>query len=152
MKESLQSAIDELKRVDHLIYVTLKYTRTVDVLKNVIRRMVECYDYLISAFLLLLEEKNPTFIEPKLPMQRANAVIENFPEQEVKKNIEKYLLFRKILKLEHYDSINEFRRHVALIGEVDGNPIEINIDYLTQHYQEMRDFVKESNKKIFNSA
>ena len=40
MIESLENAKEELKRIDHLIYVTLKYTRTVDVLLSVVERMV----------------------------------------------------------------------------------------------------------------
>ncbi len=40
MIEDLEdSALQELKRADHLIYVTLKYTRTVDVIKNTIKRL-----------------------------------------------------------------------------------------------------------------
>ena len=31
------NAKQELKRADHLLYVTLKYTRTVDVIKNTIK-------------------------------------------------------------------------------------------------------------------
>ena len=44
---------DEIKRADHLIYVTLKYTRTVDVMKNVIKRLLSALD---SGILELLEE------------------------------------------------------------------------------------------------
>ena len=40
MIETLENAKEELKRVDHLIFVSLKYTRTVDVLLNVINRII----------------------------------------------------------------------------------------------------------------
>src|SRR3989338_5492158 len=46
-------AKSELKRAEHLVYVSLKYTRTVDVIKSIIDRLVSCYDILISS---LLEE------------------------------------------------------------------------------------------------
>ena len=41
MTENLENAKEELKRIDHLIYVTLKYTRTVDVLLSVVERMIK---------------------------------------------------------------------------------------------------------------
>ena len=34
------SRIEELKRVDHLVYVSLKYTRTVDVIRSIIDRLI----------------------------------------------------------------------------------------------------------------
>ena len=51
MIESLEDAKEELKRVDHLIYVSLKYTRTVDVLRNVIERLVTASEFMITAML-----------------------------------------------------------------------------------------------------
>ena len=47
--ESLDNAKEELKRVDHLIYVSLKYTRTVDVIKSIIERMINAFDFSIRA-------------------------------------------------------------------------------------------------------
>jgi len=36
MRESIENAVEELKRVDHSIFVSLKYTRTVDILVNIL--------------------------------------------------------------------------------------------------------------------
>ena len=49
MREKLEEAFEELKRVDHLIYVSLKYTRTTDVLKNVIDRMITTAECMMNA-------------------------------------------------------------------------------------------------------
>ncbi len=35
MTDYLDNAKNEMKRVDHLLFVSLKYTRTVDVIKSV---------------------------------------------------------------------------------------------------------------------
>ncbi len=40
MLESLDLAKEEIKRADHLMYVSLKYTRTVDILKSIIERLI----------------------------------------------------------------------------------------------------------------
>jgi hypothetical protein len=53
MKESLSEAFEELKRADHLIYVSLKYTRTVDVIKSIIERLINAYD---DAIITLLDK------------------------------------------------------------------------------------------------
>ena len=43
----IPEAKEELKRADHLLYVTLKYTRTADVIKNTIHRLLNAIDYAI---------------------------------------------------------------------------------------------------------
>ena len=44
------------------------------------------------------------------------------------------LLLRKIDKVVDYTKINEYRRHVALITEIDGQRIEVHLDEI-QEYQ-----------------
>ncbi|MEK7201541.1 MAG: hypothetical protein AAB737_02820, partial [Patescibacteria group bacterium] len=44
MEDLIEGAKEDLKRADHSIYVTLKYTRTVDVIKNVIKRLINACD------------------------------------------------------------------------------------------------------------
>jgi hypothetical protein len=51
MIEALDESKEELKRVDHLIYVSLKYTRTVDVLRNVVARLLAALDYALLSLL-----------------------------------------------------------------------------------------------------
>ncbi len=57
MKRSLDNALRELRKVDHLIYVSLKYTRTVDVLKHIIKRMISAFDFMMDALLINLKQK-----------------------------------------------------------------------------------------------
>ena len=57
MLEHDSDARQELKRADHLLYVTLKYTKTTDVIKNAIRRLINACDYAIIDILERLKEK-----------------------------------------------------------------------------------------------
>ena len=41
-------ADEELKRADHMIYVTLKYTRTADVIHNILKRLINAFDVSIG--------------------------------------------------------------------------------------------------------
>jgi len=148
MLESLENAKDELKRVDHLIFVSLKYTRTVDVLKNVLVRMIEAYDFMIESMLKYLEEKNMIFEAPTAPHVRANTVLDQFKDEIISEHMRNYIKFKKILKVEDYESINEFRRHVALITEIDGEEVTINIDFLTEYFKTMKEFIKYVHDKI----
>lgn len=148
MIEALTNSTDELRRVDHLIYVSLKYTRTVDVLKNVVIRMIECYDYMIEAMLKDLEEKHVIFEAPSAPHARAIMVREKFADPIISKHMTQYVIFKKIINAKDYESINEFRRHVGMIVVIDGEEITINIDYLTEYFKTMREFLKYIQDKL----
>jgi hypothetical protein len=142
MKESLEDAREELKRVDHLIYVSLKYTRTVDVLLNVIKRLIDAYDFAIDAILSYAEEKGMLQEEvPNNPLSRADLVLRTFQDPIIKDNMELYLLFRKLVKAD-YERFNEYRRHVTLKTVIDKRDIEIKIDNVTEYYNIIKEFVK----------
>lgn len=51
MREPLFFASQELKRAEHLLYVSLKYTRTADVMQSFIARLVACFDFIIDGLL-----------------------------------------------------------------------------------------------------
>lgn len=142
MRESLDDAREELKRVDHLIFVSLKYTRTVDVILNVVKRLMNAYDFAIDALLKFAVEKKIIDEDiPKSPLARCDLVKSKFHDEIIKDNIDLYLLFRKVVKSEH-ERINEYRRHVALKTLVENKEIELNIDNLTEYYNLIKEFIK----------
>jgi len=134
MRESLDDAREELKRVDHLIFVSLKYTRTVDVLLNVIKRLIDAYDFAIEAILRYGKEKGMFEEEiPLSPLSKTELVLKIFKDPVIKENMELYLLFRKIVKAD-YKRFNEYRRHVTLKTIIDNEEVDIKIDNVTEYY------------------
>lgn len=140
MKEYLDDAKEELKRVDHQIYVSLKYTRTVDVLLNVMKRMIEAYEMFFDAFLLYSKDKEILTSIPSTPKEKAILLKKTYSEAIVHENIDLFQLLRRITKTS-YERENEYRRHVTLITYIDGKQEIINIDIITQYYHMMREFM-----------
>lgn len=141
MKESLRDALEEIKRVDHLIFVSLKYTRTVDVIKSIIQRMIDAMDFLIKSNLLASELS----IEESLPQhasERARLLKSHYPQnQQVQDYLDFYLLLRRVLRAE-YTSSQEFRRHVTMsvrFPDSDDN-LDINIDLIYEYYEKLKNF------------
>nr|MCK4929742.1 hypothetical protein [Nanoarchaeota archaeon] len=149
MKESLQEANDELKRVDHQIYVSLKYTRTVDVLMNTIGRMIDAYNCLIDSLLKYAVEKNLRKEEhiPITPLERGNLVKQLFEDEIVQKNMELYFLLRKISKSIPKKE-QEFRRHVTLRTVIDNKEVTRDIDTATEDYNMIKEFYEWVEQKI----
>ncbi|MFC1648049.1 hypothetical protein ACFL1B_01185 [Nanoarchaeota archaeon] len=139
MKESLDEALEELKRVDHLLFVSLKYTRTVDVLMNTLSRMIDSYDRLIETLLrLALEEKKIPAI-PKTPRERADLVKQVYDDQKIRDNVDLYSLMRKIHK-SNPERENEYRRHVTARTFVDGREEIVNIDICSEYFYYLKEF------------
>jgi hypothetical protein len=126
MRNSLNNAKEEFKRCDHLLYVSLKYTRTVDVIKSLISRMLSCYDFTMDALLLKKKKDVPSQVGLKIDMVKElyadNPVIMD--------NIVSFILLRKLDKA-GYKVENEYRRHVHLLADMDGKIIPIWIDDIT---------------------
>jgi len=101
MREALFHAKDELKRVDHLIYVSLKYTRTVDVLKNVIERLITCFDCIIDGLLKKAEEDSKISMVPQAPALKCKELQKLYSgDNTINEFIDFYLLLRQLNRAE----------------------------------------------------
>ena len=137
MRNSLNNAKEEFKRCDHLLYVSLKYTRTVDVIKSLIARMLSCYEAAMDA--LLLKKKKDVPPQVGLKIDKVKGLYSDNPI--VVDNLDSFVFLRKLDK-SAYDKENEFRRHVHLIAKVDGKEVKIGIDEMTYYFLKIRDFLE----------
>ncbi|RME31929.1 hypothetical protein D6789_01130 [Candidatus Woesearchaeota archaeon] len=150
MMQALQDAVEELKRVDHLIYVSLKYTRTVDVIQNILTRMVDGYSFLVDAVLKFAEEKQLLTHEvPVSAIGKAELVKKLFQDDVmIVDNMELYLLLRKLLHAKNVERENEYRRHVTMKTIIEGREEIVNIDIITNYYLFQRDFLNKVQKML----
>ncbi len=148
MNEYLLEAKEELKRLEHIIYVSLKYTRTVDVIINALHRLVGTFDMIMEAFLEKAREEGRLDALPKSPGLRATRLRELYPQDlEIARYLEFYTFIRNLLKSEHQRK-QEYRRHVGLIVELDHSTAEINIDNLVNCERFVHQFFRYAWEKI----
>ncbi len=141
MKESLDKAREELKRADHLIFVSLKYTRTVDIIKNIIERLINAYDMGIESMFRYAKAEKKVSSFPTAPLARAEALKDIFADDEQVSNfLNLYLLFRKI-KVAKFSRTNEYRRHVMMTAFLDEGEVEISIDIITDYFDKTNEFI-----------
>lgn len=130
MKESLFNAQEELKHLEHTIYVTLKYTRTVDIIRNALNKLISIFDFIIEALLEDAREKALIQEIPKSPSLKSRLVVRAYPDD---KKLLKFGLFYAFLRdLLHakQSKREEYRRHVALIANLKNRTAELDIDSL----------------------
>ena len=127
-----ESAEQELKRADHLMYVTLKYSRTAEVIKSVIKRLINAYDFAVLEALKYLKVKNISDV----PRRRVKQLEEKMPQY--KQDVKMYLLLRE-LDSAPFKGREEYRKNVTLVTSI----MEVNVPKLQKFFERTILFVKE---------
>ena len=149
MQESLYNARAELKRADHLISVSLKYTRTVDVIKHIIQRLIAAMEFGMETLLKKAKAQKKLVEVPTLPRVRLEETRRLYGTNvDVMNFLSLYLLLKKADKAK-FDRSQEFRRHVTMTAHLDTNEkIEINIDIITDYFEKVKDFLTLAEKIV----
>ncbi|MEK6861245.1 MAG: hypothetical protein AABY07_04695 [Nanoarchaeota archaeon] len=147
IEDLAETAREELKRADHSIYVSLKYTRTVDIIKNIIKRLISAFDLALMDVCEHLKAKRKLKAIPTLSKLRADFVAKNFPE--LKEYIEFYNLLKETDKA-RYDKREEYRKHVTLIAYIGSKKTEVDIKTLEIYYNKVNDFINKVEELMHN--
>ncbi|MCX8159110.1 MAG: hypothetical protein N3D20_02360 [Candidatus Pacearchaeota archaeon] len=137
----MERIIKEKISADHLLYVSLKYTKTCDVIINLLLRwkvMIElAMDKLVEKAKKMKKWKNVSNA-PRAKLTQLKKIYAN--EEVVIKTLELYELFRDIEKLEKIREC-EFRKGVNLKVNYKGEVININMDKLKECSQLLERFI-----------
>ncbi len=141
MIEELDDAEHELKRADHLVYVTLKMTRTADVIKNTIKRLINACDTIIIEALTFAKEKKKIKYVALTPTSRYEDLEKLIKDKRIKDYIKFYNLLKKIDRAE-YSKRNEYRKNVTLMAiQAPGKFIDVDIPIIVEYYNKTKEFV-----------
>lgn len=153
MELLILDAKQELKRVDHLIFVTLKYTRTVDVLRSILKRLVASYDFLIEGMIKTLNDEEKIATVPLVPSMRVKVLQDAVTNETMTEILNFYKYLRKLLNAK-YTSHQEYRRHVNMETELEEGTFKVFIDTVEDYYHKTLNYVEliEQNFKIWSSA
>lgn len=126
----MQRVEKEMRAAQHLLYVSLKYTKTCDVMLNLINRWKNTAEFCTELLLNRLKKKKVIKAIPTAPKLKVDLLLKVFKREDiVKEALNLYSFFRKIpstkLVKEH-----EFRKNVSLTVI---NTEEVSIDLEKLH-------------------
>jgi len=148
MNDYLLEAREELKRLEHIIYVSLKYTRTTDVIINALTRLVSVFDLIIEAYLEKAREEGMIHALPKSPALRGTKLAELYADDAKLQSYMAFYAFLKIILKSTYGKREEYRRHVTVIVEMDKATAYVDIDCLTNYERFVRSFLMHAYHQI----
>ncbi len=149
LEEIYRNTVQEMKRIDHIIFVTLKYTRTVDVLKSIITRMIAAFDHVLDLILESYKDSGDIESYPTSPGLKVDQIRKLTEDDKIMEILDFYLMLRRASRSE-YQVINEYKRHVGMVMQKpDGSELTINIDQVTEFYHQMKEYLEYVKKFVF---
>lgn len=137
----MEEIIKEKISADHLLYVSLKYTKTCDVIINLLSRWKNMIERGMDRLVMKAKKDKkwkPIPDAPRAKLIQLKKIYANKPE--VMETLELYELFRDLDKLEKIRE-SEFRKGVNLRVTYKGQEISINLLQLKDYAAILERFI-----------
>jgi len=137
-----EAILKEKTSADHLLYVSLKYTKTCDVMLNLLERWQSLIELSINALLDKAKKKKIIKIIPVAPKMKVDALKKALKKyEEVIKGIELYDFFKRVPILEKKKE-HDFRKNVCLKIMDQGQETKIDLEKLGEYAETIERFIK----------
>lgn len=146
----MEDIIQEKISADHLLYVSLKYTKTCDVIKNLLLRWRRMIETAIDKILIKAKAQKKISSIPENPVKKIEEIRKllkkdsNFLEI-----IELYEMLRKIEEL-RTERIGEFRKNVTLRIFFKGEETNINLEKLKEYADKLEKFISSTKQFLLS--
>lgn len=143
----MEEIIQEKISADHLLYVSLKYTKTCDVIVNLIIRWRKMIETSINEILKHAKKKKKISTIPTNPIGKIELIRTIFKKDtNFLEVIDMYEMFRKIEELRK-ERIGEFRKNVTLKVFYRGEEVSVNLEKLKIYAERLEKFI--TTTKLF---
>ena len=137
----MEDIIQEKISADHLLYVSLKYTKTCDVIMNLILRWKRMIETSIDKTLEHAKKKKKISSISTNPLGKLEQIKKLFKkDKDMQEVFELYEMFRKIKELKT-ERIGEFRKNVTLTIFYQGKEIPVNLEQLKIYAEMLEKFI-----------
>lgn len=146
----MEDIIQEKISADHLLYVSLKYTKTCDVMINLISRWKKMIETCIEEILEHAKAKKKIKEIPDNPVGQINEVKRLFKnDKNFLEVLELYEMFRRIKELRK-ERIGEFRKNVTLRVFYRGEEINVDLEKLREYADKLERFISSTKQFLLS--
>ena len=137
----MDKIIKEKISADHLLYVSLKYTKTSEVIMNLIVRWAVMIEHGFSSMLVHAKKKKMIKTIPLSPKPKIDLIRDVFKgEKAVIDTLNLFEMFRRVEDLKK-ESEGEFRKNVALKISYRGEVVKVNLEKLKEYSVTLENFI-----------
>lgn len=140
--EAVRDLHRHLNSVEHMIYVSCKYTRTTEMLKKVMEAVVQGYEQFFGiAYQMFIEEG----FEAQTVFDKIQILKDGFLSRGLSIDLSDYFLIKRLLMSE-FECIGEYRKNLCMVSYLDGEEYIINITQLLEYYNHLKTISEGLNK------
>lgn len=137
----ISEIIKEKTSADHLLYVSLKYTKTGDVMLNLLARWKSLIELSFDLMIHVLIDTEKISEEPNSPKQKIEFIKKYFKSKPaIQEIIPLYIFFKRVPELPKTRE-GEFRKNVAIRIKMPTETILINMEKLTEYSEKVDRFI-----------
>lgn len=146
----MEDIIQEKISADHLLYVSLKYTKTCDVIFNLLIRWRKMIETSINAILNHAKKKKKISSVSTSPIKKVEQIKILFKnDKDFLEVIKFYEMLRKLEDL-RTERIGEFRKNVNLKIMYRGKEININLEQLKIYADKLEKFISTTKQFLWS--
>ncbi len=146
----MEEIIKEKISADHLLYVSLKYTKTCDVIVNLLLRWKNMIEVAIDEILKHAKKKKKISAVSTNPIGKIEQIRKLFKkDKDFLKVIDMYEMFKKIRELRK-ERIGEFRKNVNLKVFYRGKEINVNLEQLKIYAEMLEKFISTTKQFLLS--
>ncbi|MFW5704851.1 MAG: hypothetical protein ACOCXG_03320 [Nanoarchaeota archaeon] len=124
-----------LNSVEHMIYVSCKFTRTSEMLRKVMETIVTGYEqYFAIAYHIFAREEDFALNSVQHKIQ---FLTENLANKGIQVDMSDYFLLKRLL-LSDCDTFGEYRKNLSIVSFVDGQEYVINMSKLLEFFENLK--------------
>ena len=142
----ISEILKEKTSADHLLYVSMKYTKTCDVILNLITRWKSMIEMSFDAIIQKAYDDGKIKQMPESPKQKIEFLRLYFKKlKAVQETVQVYIFFKRVPDLQKTRE-GEFRKNVNLKIIEPGKVTEINMDKLKEYAELLERFISETKQ------
>ncbi|MBU1129043.1 MAG: hypothetical protein KJ949_00225 [Nanoarchaeota archaeon] len=146
----MDEIIQEKISADHLLYVSLKYTKTCDVIANLLIRWKKMIETALEKILIHAKKRKKIKSISTNPMGRIEEVRKLFKkDKDFLEILDLYEMFRKLPDLRK-ERTGEFRKNVTLKIFYRGKEISVNLDQLKIYAEKLEKFISTTRQFLLS--
>lgn len=144
--EEMINNIRNLKRhlnsIEHMIYVSCKFTRTTEMLRKVMETIVDGYE---QFFGVAYQTFTAGEDEVKTVHDKVQILKDGFLNRGLSLDLSDYFLLKRLL-LSDFECIGEYRKNLCMVSYIDGEEYVINIMKLLDFYGHLKEVIDGLNQ------
>jgi len=134
MIENIMYVRRHLNTIEHMIYVSCKFTRTTEMIRKVMENIVVGYEefFRVAYNFFVGEKKESSNVVHKI--QLLNEAMSN---RGISIDLSDYFLLKRLL-ISDFDSIGQYRKNLCMISYLNGEEHVINLSRLLSFYENLK--------------